>query len=59
MKKWEYYSERTTENDEIELGQFGMEGWELICVVPIINSIKDGKGYQDYRFYFKREIFEK
>lgn len=52
LKKWEYNIERTERNYVPDINKLGKEGWELVCVVPIQSEI----GWQDYKFFFKREL---
>ncbi|SHL20378.1 protein of unknown function [Anaerocolumna jejuensis DSM 15929] len=61
MKKWEYsilkISMDLNDNDEIEVNNFGKEGWEIVSVTPITNSIVGGGSYtSSVIFTFKREL---
>ena len=51
-KKWEYSVKITSKKENVNIGEMGLQGWELVAVVPVHKE----DGWQDYRHYFKREI---
>ena len=57
MKQFEYLD---LDEDDANLNQLGLEGWELVSVVPASLPYDNGSGVSRYRdgfkFYFKREI---
>lgn len=50
---WQYLIEITGKKYTPDLDKLGNEGWELVCVVPLIKE----KGFQDYKYFFKRKVY--
>jgi hypothetical protein len=57
MQKWEYYHIRTENPEEAigDLNRLGLEGWELVAVVPIASHGRPiGIYAHELSFVFKR-----
>jgi len=50
--KWEYHIEKTERDYIPDINTLGLEGWELVAVVPLVQE----HGWQDYKYFFKRKI---